>query len=69
MGIVLLLACVNVASLLLAQATARAPEIGLRLALGGTRWRVARQLVIEAALLSAGGLVLDSWSRKWQRGR
>ncbi len=57
-GIVLLLACVNVASLLVAQATARAPEIGLRLALGGTRWRVARQLAIEAALLSAGGLVL-----------
>jgi predicted permease len=57
-GIVLLLACVNVASLLLAQATARGPEIGLRMALGGSRWRVARQLVIEAALLSAGGLVL-----------
>jgi predicted permease len=57
-GIVLLLASVNVASLLLAQATARAPEIGLRLALGGSRWRVARQLVIEAALLTAGGLVL-----------
>lgn len=57
-GLVLLLACLNVANLLLAQATARLPELGLRLALGGSRGRVARQLVIEAALLTAGGLAL-----------
>lgn len=55
-ALLLLLACVNVASLLLAQATARGHELSVRLALGGSRWRVARQLMMESAILAALGM-------------
>jgi predicted permease len=64
-GLVLLVACANIASLMLARALARRREFSVRLALGSSRWRIARLLFVESLIVALAGAAVGLLFAKW----
>jgi predicted permease len=64
-GLVLAIACANIANLTIARATSRRHELSIRLALGASRWRIARQLLLETAVVAAIGAVAGLLFARW----
>jgi predicted permease len=64
-GLVLVIACANIANLLIARASARRHELSLRLALGATRWRIAMQLLFESLFMALAGATAGLFIAQW----